>query len=118
MRGMGVDSPSGATDPFVVCGADSDGSRLRTLAFVVFLAAVALNVLLIVLTFAVPALLWCRLLGAVALGGVAGSAIWPNRRKEWLSGPDTAWLLRVSAWALVYAVGGLAMSVFDAITGG
>jgi hypothetical protein len=118
MRGMGVESSSGTTDPSVERGADSDGSRLRSLAFVVFVAAVALNVLLVVLTLTVPALLWCRLLGTAALGVVAGSAIWPSRRKEWLSGPDTAWLLRASAWALVFALGGLAMSVLDAITGG
>jgi hypothetical protein len=114
---MRVDSPGGTTDPFVV-GTDSDGSRLRTLAFVVFVAAVALNVLLIVLTFTVPALLWCRLLGVAALGRVAGSAIWPSERKDWTSGPDTSWLLRASAWALVFAAGGLAMSVLGAITGG
>lgn len=118
MPGMGDESSEGVADPYAVEPAASDGAGVRALAILICAGAVAVNVLLIVMAFSVPALLWSRPWGVLALGSTAGSVIWPSRRKDWHNGPDNRWLLSVAAWALAFATVGLAMSAIDAATGG
>jgi hypothetical protein len=119
MSAMGEDglvAPGHESTPMI---AVSDASaNTRRIAVWIFSAALALSVLLVALSFWVPALLWCRL-ALLGLGSVAGDVLWPKRRRDWILGrPDTAWLLRESLWLLAYATVGLAMSALDSLPAG
>jgi hypothetical protein len=107
---MGMQASESHSDLSETPIADAPGRGRRWVAIAVFVAALAVVLLLLLLSWHVPDLFPCRTFCAVAIGVAMGAAV---RRMIWARGPDTWWLLETSAGMLFLAVVGLTLSLLD-----